>query len=244
MAELVFVHGAGDSAAIWDKQIERLGAAHDALALDLPGHGQRLNEAAFYDHEQNGVEVLRQVQQRGFGRPVLIGHSMGGAVVLSAVLSKPAIPRAVVLVASGARLRMPPNLVEAARQKAERAPPGQVGGSLVPLDVAVSASVSPETRAWLEARVGQSTAQATYADFLANDRFDLLVRLAEVTLPALVLAGEDDQMTPPKFQSFLAERLGNARLTLLPDAGHYVHVEQAPAFNQELEQFLSGLAET
>lgn len=240
MAELVFIHGAGDSAAVWQKQVERFSGRHEVLAVDLPGHGTRLGDAPLEDHERNAEEVVRQVRARGFRRPVLVGHSMGGAIALTLTRREPELPEKLVLVASGARLRMHPDFIAAAREQADAAPDApQVAKASIPLERTVAPGASEETRGWLAERVGQSTAQATYADFLATDRFDAMERLAEVRLPTLVIAGEDDQMTPPKYQRFLAERLPRAKLVLLPDAGHYVQVEQELGFNEALEKFLS-----
>jgi pimeloyl-ACP methyl ester carboxylesterase len=241
MAELVFIHGAGDSAAVWERQVRHFGSHHRVLAIDLPGHGRRLSEEALKSHDDNAEEAGRQMRAGGFGSPVVVGHSMGGAVALSQALRRPSVPRALVLVASGARLRMAPDLIEAARQRAESAPAGQAVGASIPLDRAVSSHASGQARAWLSERVGQSTAQATYADFLANDGFDVMGRLGEIDQPVLVLAGQDDELTPPKFQTFLAERMPHARLVLLPKAGHYVQVELEAAVNHELEGFLAEL---
>jgi pimeloyl-ACP methyl ester carboxylesterase len=243
MAELVFVHGAGDSARVWQGQVEAFGGQHRMLLVDLPGHGSRLEEQGLGSHEENAEEVLRLVGEAGFSAPVLIGHSMGGAIVLSLALREPSAARGLVLVGSGARLRMAPALIESARRKAEAATPGQAAGSSAPLELALSPRASAEVREWTGQRVGQATAQATFADCLANDRFDVMERLPEVHQPTLVIAGEDDRMTPPKYQTFLAERLPRARLVLLPAAGHYVQIEQAAAFNQALETFLSELDE-
>jgi pimeloyl-ACP methyl ester carboxylesterase len=241
MAELVFVHGAGDSSAIWERQIEHFGRRHRVVAVDLPGHGQRLNETAHDDHDRNADELARHIRDNGLSHPVLVGHSMGGAVVLSLALRQPFLAGALVLAASGARLRMGPEYLETARQKAETSPSGQVAGPSVPMDVTVSPATPADSRAWLAERIGQSSAQATYADFVANDRFDVMERLGEVRQPTLVLGGEVDKMTPPKFQSFLAERMPHARLVLLPNAGHYVQIERQAEFNQELERFLAEL---
>lgn len=239
MADLVFLHGAGDSAAAWERQVKYFGGRHRVLALDLPGHGERRGEAALGDHDQNADEVTRQVRDNGMAEPILIGHSMGGGIALTVALRHPELPRGLVLVASGARLRMHPDFVEAARRRAAEAPDALAEGA-IPLEKVVSPGASAETRAWLQARAGRATAAATYADFVATDGFDVMERLAEIGHPVLVLAGEDDQMTPPKYQHFLAERLPNARLVLLPDAGHYPQVEQAEAFNRELERFLAS----
>src|SRR5687768_6784879 len=100
MTELVFIHGAGDSAAVWERQVRHFGSHHRVLAIDLPGHGRRLSEEALKSHDRNAEEAGRQIRVGGFSNPVLVGHSMGGAVALSLALSQPSLPRALVLVAS------------------------------------------------------------------------------------------------------------------------------------------------
>jgi len=69
----------------------------------------------------------------------------------------------------------------------------------------------------------------------------VLDRVHEIRLPTLIIAGEDDAWTPPKFQDYLVQRIAGSRLVMLPEAGHYPFVEQAERFNQELDRFLSEL---
>ena len=57
----------------------------------------------------------------------------------------------------------------------------------------------------------------------------------------LVIAGEDDLWTPPRFQTYLGEHLPHVRVVLLPETGHSPFVERADEFNAELERFLAGL---
>lgn len=243
MAELVLIHGAGDSAAVWKRQVAELGGAHRLLAVDLPGHGARLGEPALSDHAANAAEVARLVQAAGLAAPVLVGHSMGGGVALTYALSDAGYPlRALVLVASGARLRMHPSLIAAARERAEAAGAAPVAiGSVVPAERVLASGASPELIAWLDAHSGQSTAQAVYADFLANDGFDVMERLGEITVPTLAIGGASDPMTPPKFVQFLAEGIPGAELALLDGAAHYPMAEQSAAFNARLAAFLAGL---
>lgn len=241
MAELVFLHGAADSAAVWEGQVQHFRPRHRMLALDLPGHGGRLAEVAFETVAQNEDEAVRAIGLRGFRQPVLVGHSMGGAVALAVALAHPRLLQGLVLVASGARLRMRPEPIEEARHRAEVAPPGQPVDRVIPLDAVVWPGASEDVRAWLRARFGRSTAQATYADFLATHHFDVMDRLGEVGVPTLVVGGEDDLWTPPKFQHHLAQHIPQARLVLLAHTGHYPFVEQAAAFNEQLEAFFAKL---
>jgi pimeloyl-ACP methyl ester carboxylesterase len=136
---------------------------------------------------------------------------------------------------------MPPEPIEEARQRAEVAAAGVMAPRVISLDQVVSPSAPAAVRAWLAGHFGRSTAQATYADFLATDGFDALGRLHEIRQPTLVIGGEDDLWTPPRFQRYLAEQIPGARLVLLPSTGHYPFVEQAETFNRELEALLVGL---
>jgi len=242
MADVLLIHGAGDSAGIWERQVEALGSAHRLIALDLPGHGARRGELAHHHHAANAGEVEGALVDAGVERAVVVGHSLGGGVALTYALGQPARLRALVLVASGARLRMHPSLLDAARQKAEAAAGSTAPtGPVVPPERCLAPGADPAVGAWLAAHGGQATAQAVYADFQANDAFDVMDRLAEVRVPTLVVGGAQDAMTPPKFVQYLADTIPGAQLALLESAGHYPMVEQADAFNRRLAEFLAAL---
>ncbi len=243
MRELVFVHGGGDSAAIWEEQVSHFSRSANVFALDLPGHGSRLAEPAHEDHAKNARDVLTAIRLQGLRAPVMVGHSMGGAVVMRLALDHPDVPKALVLVATGARMRMRADLLETARRRAETMPKNQPVGATAHVDDAVSPKSSAEVRRWLQAHSGQATAQAVYADFLANDRFDVMADLGRISSPALVVGGQDDRLTPPKFLAYLGEHIPGARLQLIPDAGHYLFAEQPVRFNGLLDAFLAELGQ-
>ncbi|MBM2811589.1 MAG: pip [Chloroflexi bacterium] len=238
--DLVFVHGAADSAAVWDRQIEHFGGRHRVLAVDLPGHGERLAEKAFQHVHDSSDEVLRLADQEGLSDLVLVGHSLGGAIALTAAMRSPNAMRGLVLAGSGARLHMAAALMEVAQERASQAPGDQIVERLIPLSEVVH-QASFEVSTWIAERFGRATARAVYADFLALDSFDLMGRIEEIGLPTLVIAGDHDRWTPPKFQHYLAEHLPRARLVLFENTGHYPFVEQAARFNAELEQFLTEI---
>jgi pimeloyl-ACP methyl ester carboxylesterase len=250
MAEILFIHGAGDSAAVWERQLATLGSQHHVVALDLPGHGARLGEQAHANHAANAAEVARALEAAGMQHPVLVGHSMGGAVALTYLLGSEtagtgSIPqgsvRGLVLVGSGARLRMHPAFLQAARERAEADPAALLAEPLVPPERCLGPNPTPEVRAWLAAQGGRATAQAVYADFQANDAFDVMNRLGEVLVPTLIVGGADDTMAPAKFQQYMADNIPNARLVLQPGVGHYPMAEQPAAFDRALAEFLVEL---
>jgi pimeloyl-ACP methyl ester carboxylesterase len=243
MVELIFIHGAGDSGDVWERQVAYFGSRYPTLAVDLPGHGARLPGVG---EELDSVEriaddVIQQIRARGYAAPVLIGHSMGGATAQLIALTEPELPRALVLVGSGARLRIQASLIDEARQRAAQAPPGEIHPRVIPLEDVTSTGAPAEAREWVRQHFGRATARATYADFIATNGFDVMGRLAEIRQPTLVVGGEEDRWTPPKFQRYFAEQIPNVGLVMIPNAGHYPFVEQEATFNRELERFLGEI---
>jgi pimeloyl-ACP methyl ester carboxylesterase len=77
-----------------------------------------------------------------------------------------------------------------------------------------------------------------YGDFLACDAFDVMDRLGEVKQRTLIVCGEDDRMTPLRYARTLAERMPEARLEVLPGAGHMAMLEQPQRVNKLIIGFL------
>ena len=238
MASLIFIHGAGEDGRIWERQVAFFGQSHEVLAVDLPGRGSRLAAAPLTSHEENARDILRQMDRAGMARGVLIGHSMGGGVALTAALDHPERLAGLVLVVTGARLKMHPDFLEKARQRAEN--PNAPAEPPVALGQTVSPATSAECLAWLRPRTMTAPPKTIYADFQANNRFDVMDRLPAITAPALVIGADEDRMAPPKFSQFMAEKISGAALTILPKCGHYPQVEQETLFNQALASFLAS----
>jgi pimeloyl-ACP methyl ester carboxylesterase len=82
-------------------------------------------------------------------------------------------------------------------------------------------------------------AAALQADFHACNAFDLMGRLGDLSVPALVLCGEEDKMTPPKYSRYLAGHLPDAELVLIPGTGHMVMLEAPEAVARAILDFLA-----
>ena len=120
---LVMVHGAGGSSQLWQNQTRvskapsgRLTRSVNALALDLPGHGESRGEA------QSDIDAyagwLENVLRSVFDDPLfLMGHSMGGAVVQKVALSAPELIKGIILVGTGPRLKVAPMFLEGLLKK-------------------------------------------------------------------------------------------------------------------------------
>ena len=91
-------------------------------------------------------------------------------------------------------------------------------------------------------QMAQVNPQITANDYAACNAFDVMDRVGQIAAPTLVIGGTVDQMTPPKYAAFLAEKIPGARLAMIKGAGHMVMLEQPELVARHVEEFLSTLA--
>jgi pimeloyl-ACP methyl ester carboxylesterase len=229
---IVFIHGSGDSARIWRPQIEHFGAAR-ALAIDLPGHGERTDtlsaEASVVDYARVVHSII--TNELDLNKPIIAGQSLGGAITLMMGLEYGTDLSGLILIATGARLRVHPNLLESARTT-----PRNAIHQLKELAVASShAATLPDMLIQEQETPGPNM---LYRDLAACNAFDCINRIQEIHLPVLVICGTEDRLTPIKYSQFLHDNIGGSTLRIIPDAGHYVMCEQPEAVNQAIEQWM------
>jgi len=226
---LVFVHGAGGTSHGWD--LQRL-AFPNGMAVDLPGRGgsgparRRIEEYAAWLHDTP--------HQFGQLPAVLVGHSMGGAIALAFALAYPGEASGIVLVATGARLRVDPAILGGLAADYAPAVEGIVTRSLAP-------DADPRLARRLKEAMMAVPQDVTLGDFQACDAFDVMQRLEEIRAPALVIAGREDRMTPPRYSEFLHAHLRASHLVWIEGAGHMVHVERPREVNEAIQRFLRGV---
>jgi len=228
---LVLVHGAGGSAELWPRQLDALADVAQVLAPDLPGHGPlggrgRPSIAAYAEWLDAFLAAVTE-------EPViLVGHSMGGAVAQALALLRPERLAGLVLLATGARLRVVARLVELLRHDPRE------GQSLIQ-DLSFGAAAAPECAALVARVLREGPTLVTLGDYLACDRFDARERLGAIRIPTLVVAGAADRLTPPRYARFLAEAIPGARLVEIEAAGHFPQLEQPEPVNAAIRAFLA-----
>lgn len=231
---LVFIHGAGGTHLHWSPTLRRMQGV-EVFGIDLPGHGGSEGEP------QKSIDgyarrVVEWMDVLGLEQIVLAGHSMGGAIALTISLMHPDRVAGMVLVGSGARLRVHPQILSltAGEESFQQA-------SELITAWAFSDRSDDRMKELALARLAEVPAHVVHADFLACDNFDIMDRLGGIDVPTLVFCGTQDQLTPVKFSRYLADHLPDSRLELIQGAGHMVMLEKPEAMLEPLRAFLSQL---
>ena len=222
---LVFVHGSGCSGLYFHYQARHFKPSY---AVNLPGHPEGEPCTGIQEY----VEWLRShIHGMGLSELVLAGHSMGGAIAQLYALTYPQELRGIVLIGAGARLRVHPKYLEEcqeAMQGSNRWLENQEAGL---------SRVDAEVREMLMQSHREIGPAVMLNDLRCCDEFDIMDRVQEVRLPALVICGSDDAMTPVKYAQYLAEQINGSQLLVL-DGTHMIHLEQPQQVNQAIERFL------
>jgi pimeloyl-ACP methyl ester carboxylesterase len=241
---VVLVHAFPLTGALWRPQVDRAPTGWRLLTPDLPGFGQSaLPPARSMDGMARGV--LQVLDAQGIRRAVIGGLSMGGYVTLA--LYRLAPERFSGMILADTRATADNEQQRTGRQKMidmvrERGPAAVADDMLPKLLGATSHRERPQlavdVRQMIEGNSGEAIAGALEA---MMSRPDSRPMLAGITVPTLVVCGEEDVVTPPADSEALHAGIPGARLVRLDRAGHLSSLEAPEAFSHALNGFLGQL---
>jgi pimeloyl-ACP methyl ester carboxylesterase len=227
---LVMLHGAGGRSRIWKNQVQPLNDFMNTLALDLPGHGKTLGRGKSLVSEYS--RWLKKILEKLFREQVfLMGHSLGGAIAQDLALLNPHLLKGLILVGTGAVLRVAPKFLEGFQNNFEETVDTVMGYAYAP---GADQSLVREGAGLMKA----AGADVVTNDFLACDMFDRHKDLEKIDLPCLIVCGEKDKLTPPALSEILEKSIRKSTLKILPSAGHHIMVEKHEAFNKCVKEFV------
>lgn len=216
---LVLLHCAGGSSRYWRPQLSALGRERTVYAPDFPAHGKSepphlesiASLAAWVDRLRATVGVERWV---------VCGHSMGGRVAMRYAVDFPGRTAGLIVIASGTTMRVAGATITTVRDHFEQlaAMVKRVGFS-----PATAESFKDDV---LGPRGADCDKETLLADLATAQADDITPDLAKLDVPALIIGGRDDRLTPPELQYTLHRLIAGSRLEILDEAGHYIPNEQ------------------
>ncbi len=249
-APLLLLHGFTGSAETWRPFATAWPAAR-LIAVDLPGHGRSPAPTAVapYRLDETAASVLALADRLGVERFDLLGYSLGARAALRVALRAPARLRALVLESAA------PGIAEAAAREARRAADAALAGRIEREGVEAFVDEWERLPLWAsQARVSHERLAGLRAQRLRNravglahslrgagqgEEPSLLDALSGLPLPVLLMAGVRDPAYCDHAKA-MAARLRRARVEIVADCGHAVHLEAPERFAALVRDFLAG----
>jgi pimeloyl-ACP methyl ester carboxylesterase len=229
---IIFIHGAGGSAATWFMQLRGLAESYHVVAIELNGHGKspdRAEEDSVHSYLHDIHEVVTK-----FDKPILAGHSMGGALTQIYALNHPEYLSGIILIGTGAKLRVTPmvfNLLDNDFDGYVEA----VGNFMFHEDT------SEEMIDASKHEVRKCPPQIIRRDFELCDKFDIMDKVSQIKSPTLIIVGDADMMTPLKYSTYLKDKIEGSELHVIEGAGHSVMLEKFGVFNELIANWVNEI---
>lgn len=232
---LIFIHGSGGDHTLWQGQVDALLEVANTLALDLPGHGASSGPGGASIPEL-AASVAGLLEGLPVPLPIPCGLSIGGAIVLQLLIERSSLLAAGVLIGTGARLRVRPDIIEMIETNYP---------SFIDMLGLLGASDKTDPERLRPARQAAAACPpaVTAGDFSACNQFDVMDRLDRIDKPVLVVSAADDRLTPPKYSDYLEKHITTSQRVHIQDAGHLVPLEKPTALNQALTTFVANLSD-
>jgi 3-oxoadipate enol-lactonase len=231
---IVFLHGVGSDKFVWRPQLDHFGTERHAIAFDYPGYGDSDPAAEGTTRDDYAAAILSALTALGVNRAHVCGLSLGGVVAIAMHQLASESCASLILADTFAHHPDGPAIYE--RSIAGSTDLRAMAESRVdlllaqPADPAVRAEVVA-TMAAIDPAAYRIGAEAVW---LADQRD----RASAIRVPALVLCGAEDKITPPELSTALARLIPGARYELIERAGHLSNRERPDDFNRLVEAFI------
>ena len=246
---VVLLHGFTGSIETWASLRAPLAESHAVIAVDLPGHGRSTapDEPARYGLDRFADDLARVLDTLDHDRVAVLGYSMGGRAALRFALQYPDRVAALVLESTS------PGIADPVHRAERVASDGALAESIERDGVPAFVERWEQLPLWESQRaLSEATRALWHAQRMANRPHGLanslrgagagvdepvLDRLGAIVAPTLLVVGALDA-SYVALARVMKHALGNARLCVVPDAGHCVHLEQPDAFVRAVATFL------
>ena len=221
---VVLLHGLAGSVRWWGRNVRALAAQHTVYLVNLPGFGAFRRQNQLFVLQEAADWLAEWLDAAQIGPCHVVAHSMGGYLTIRMVAQQPGLVQRIVLVGPAGL----PHIRSLPRY----------AGPILAAGLSTSPSFLP-TLALDTLRAGPRTLLRAARDLIAEDIRD---DLRAVTSPTLLVWGTRDALVPPSMGVVMRQELPDARLLLLPGAGHVAQYDRHLEFNAAALAFLGGEA--
>jgi 3-oxoadipate enol-lactonase len=242
---VILLHGFPLDHRMWQSQVDALSKNYRVITPDLRGMGQSDVPVTNISIHQYADDILTLMDKMGIEKAALGGFSMGGYVAFALLRKAPKRFRALIL----ANTRPEADGQEARKNRMNMAVSLYDKGSSAARDAMLPKLLTEQSKqdqpklvdtlsTVMESMPAEGLVHASLAMAFREDAVDLL---SSISVPTLVIAGEQDPIAPPDVMKKMADQINGASFHSIPAASHLTPMEKPEAFNALLIDFLKGI---
>ncbi|MEP7322155.1 MAG: alpha/beta fold hydrolase [Saprospiraceae bacterium] len=240
---ILFIHGFPFDRSCWDPQQLFLKNHHRVIQYDVRGFGQSTageippSIASFAD------DLILFMDQLNIQKAIVCGVSMGGYILMNAVSRFPDRFKAIILCDTQCIADSPETRVKR-EESIIQIESGKLSEYANQFINKVFSQDFIKSDASLVSRI-ESIITSTAAESVTGglkalmERDEMCTWITLISVPTLIICGEDDILTPPRQAELLNLQIEQSELYLIPKAGHLSNLEQPQQFNARIDQFIS-----
>ncbi|MCK5256442.1 MAG: alpha/beta hydrolase [Deltaproteobacteria bacterium] len=248
---LLFLHGWTMCSRVWKYQLEWFAKEYQVVALDLRGHGRSESPDGDYSFSYLSQDIIDFIEGLKIEKLTLVGWSLAVSLILGVFGPRLSCVDSIVLVDGT------PAFV-ASEEFPHGLPSPVVKRMLKLVDSNFSQALKVFHDLLLSSQELEGENKDEIWDLLTNESYlprqevaskslfsfanvDLRSKIKDVTVPTLLVHGEEDKICPAGAAQYMKEHIKSAEVVIFPEAGHAPFLTQPDAFNQHLSYFLSSL---
>lgn len=248
---IVFAHGLLWSGRMFDAQVASLSGRYRCVTFDFRGQGRSEVTADGYDMDTLADDAAALIEALGCAPCHFVGLSMGGFIGMRLAARRPGLIRSLVLMETSAdpepaesapRYRMLGGIVRALGGVGMRLVMPKVMRIMFGRTFLADPAREAERRLWRQRGMENDRLGVTRALQGVIDRKPIHDELGRISVPTLVMVGDEDVATVPAKAERMRDAIPGARLMVIPGAGHTASVEQPDFVNAALADFLESAA--
>ncbi|MBF0386607.1 MAG: alpha/beta hydrolase [Candidatus Omnitrophica bacterium] len=242
---MVFIHGFGGGASLWQWQKEHFAPGRQVVLIDLPGHGARPWQGESL--EDMARLVYKECQDQGISSADVVGSSFGGLVVIKLAELYPDLVRRIVLAGALPKFTATEGFPAGLNAEKIRKLAGQVEGDIgTILDIffrsLFSRKEKERPRYFQVKELRCQSPLPSRAGLLGVlnllEKEDLRPQLAGLKQPALFIMGDSDPICPLALVEPLRALASALQIEVLKDVAHFPFLSIPEVFNRRVERFL------
>lgn len=228
---ILFIHGAGLSKLIWEKQVSSLSKTANTISIDLPGHGLSKKKAlqSIEDYAKCVISFINEIDLKNC---FICGLSMGGAIVQWLMINNEDMFKGAILICTGAKLSVTPEIFTAIEND-------YTSFIQMTQQFAVSSKTDPAKIIPVIKDMELCPKETALSDFKVCNNFNVIDSVSKIKKPVLIITGKDDKLTPEKYGIFLEKKITSAQRVNINEAGHLIPVEKPEELNSSIIRFIS-----